>query len=93
VRRRKADSLDDGAGETLTAPPFAAFFQILGAGPLCTYIWSALTKDPDPGAYLTLSPEGVARLASGNSGATLARGSDAHGRCLGAGSESIGAAL
>ena len=34
-------------------------------------IWSALTEDPDPSAYLTLTPEGVLQLVSGDSGAVL----------------------
>jgi carbonic anhydrase len=35
------------------------------------HIWSALTENPDASAYLTLTPEGVLRLVSGDSGATL----------------------
>ena len=33
------------------------------------FIWSALTENPDPSAYLTLTPEGVLQLVSGDSGA------------------------
>jgi len=35
------------------------------------HIWSALTANPDASAYLTLTPEGVLRLVSGATGATL----------------------
>ncbi len=35
------------------------------------YVWSALTRDPDPTSYLTLTPQGVLRLVSGKTGATL----------------------
>jgi hypothetical protein len=35
------------------------------------HIWSALTENPDASAYLTLTPEGVLRLVSGDTGATL----------------------
>lgn len=40
-------------------------------GPNGAYIWSALTRDPDASASLTLTPEGVLQLVSGKSGATL----------------------
>ncbi|MCW5842218.1 MAG: PD40 domain-containing protein [Caldilinea sp.] len=36
-----------------------------------TLIWSALIENPDPSAYLTLTPQGVLRLVSGATGATL----------------------
>ena len=35
------------------------------------FIWSALTENPDASAYLTLTPEGVLQLVSGDSGAVL----------------------
>jgi len=35
------------------------------------FIWSALSENPDPSAYLTLSDEGVLQLVSGDSGDIL----------------------
>lgn len=35
------------------------------------YIWSALTQNPDASAYLTLTPDGVLLLVSGNTSAIL----------------------
>ena len=45
-----------------------------GAG---NYVWSALHKDPDPTATLTISPAGALQLVSGKSGQVLWSSSDA----------------
>jgi hypothetical protein len=44
-------------------------FVVRGANDV--YIWSALTQNPDPSAFLTLTPEGVLLLASGQTSAIL----------------------
>lgn len=44
-------------------------FVIRGAND--EYIWSALTENPDPSAYLQLTPEGVLQLVSGDSATVL----------------------
>jgi len=44
-------------------------FAVYAAGE--EYIWSALQENPDPSAYLSLTPDGVLQLVSGQSGQVL----------------------